>query len=549
MRRISFGKAYVFGLALAALSGASRGQVLAATPFASGLSSPIAIVQDPARRDVQYVVEQTGLIRVIKNGVMQVTPLLDLTTDVLFGGEQGLLGMAIPRDFGSSGFFYVNMTTAGPVMQVARFTLGTNDPLVADKASRLNIIRTPRQNDNHNGGTIQFGSDGMLYIGMGDGGGTGDQDNNAQNPNTLLGKMVRIDPKSDAFPTDPQRNYRIPSNNPFVDNTPITAMREIWAFGYRNPFKFSFDDPLLLGTGAMTVGDVGQGSYEEIDYEPAGSGGANYGWRRFEGFYQHGNTPLAYGPDTKPAYVYGRGSGSTVIGGRVYRGLELGSDYFGRYFFGDFGSGRVWSMVFFFDEALGRWRARDLREHTGTIGSPAIGSLASIDVDAAGEIILVDYNGKASKLTRSNTTWIREFTVQTGSVVSGSLRHLVLNDAKPLTLALTVDALPTSTMTVVGRTNRATKTALDIEAVGQLTHIGKGRLRMYARRWSDNQYVQVRVENIDQVKRRFRMTGLDSATYVRASDGRVEMRLTVERIGFSTNATRIQWDQALMTVR
>lgn len=524
-------------------------QNLVANPFATGLEQPIAVVQDPARKDVQYIVQQTGKILVVRSGVVQTTPLIDLSDSIVSVAEQGLLGMAIPKDFLTSGQFYVNMTVPGLAMQVARFTLSSTDPLVANKASRLNILKTPRQNNNHNAGTIQFGPDGMLFVPTGDGGGSGDPDNNSQNPQSLLGKMLRIDPRSDSFPNDPERFYRIPSNNPFVDNQPIVARKEIWSFGLRNPFKFSFDDPVLLGTGALILGDVGQDAYEEIDYEPSGQGGNNYGWRRFEGFYQYSNAVLAYDPDTKPAYVYNHGTGTAVVGGRVYRGLELGADYFGRYFFADFEAGRVWSMVFFFDAVANRWKARDLREHTSQIGTVALGNVSSIDVDAAGELILVDYNGKATRLSRTNSTWIKEFTVQQGTVASGGLRSLIGSDDKTLAIVMANTSPLKSTVTVIGKTNRANPSFLDVDLVGNMSQPVNGLLRIYARRWSDNAYVQVSAQTINGTKRRFRLTGLPAATYVRSSDQRIEVRMTVERNGVSSGSLQVLWDQVVLGTR
>ncbi|MBS1714171.1 MAG: PQQ-dependent sugar dehydrogenase [Armatimonadetes bacterium] len=545
-------KQFVVSIALAVSAAGASGQSLKATTVVTGLSSPIEIVQDPIRRNVQYIVEQGGVIKVRIDGVVRTMPLIDVSGSIVSGGEQGLLGMAVPAGF-ANGYFYVNCTRPGPRMQVDRYTVTQGDPYVADPATRRTVIATARTNDNHNGGKIAFGPDGMLYIGIGDGGGSGDPEGNGQNPSTLLGKMVRIDPRTDDFPTDPERSYHVPADNPFVDNDPVVARKEIWSFGLRNPFKFNFDDPNLAGNGALVIGDVGQGAWEELDYEPyvrgaGSSGGANYGWGRFEGFAQFSDRALAYSPDTKPAYVYDHGKGETVIGGRVYRGLQLGPDAFGRYFFADYITRRLWSLRFYFDANVGRWRALDLREHTAEVGSDVIGGIVSIDVDSYGELFLVDLNGKVSSLTRTDSTWIKDLTVQDGKIKSGALRNLIGIDDKDLVLSTKAGLPATSTMTVVGQTNRSSSSFFDFDAVGRLSNGSKGLLRMYARRWTDGAYVQVRAENMDSTQRRFRVTGLPAATYVRASDGRVEIRLGVQ-VTQSVATSTVAWNQVLMSAR
>lgn len=537
-------------LALLFLSITANAQLYSLQSFVNGLTQPIAMVQDPSNRNVQYVVQQGGLIRTVKDGIIQATPFLDLSGVVQLGSEQGLLGLAFPADYLTSRHFYVNMTVPGPTMQLARFDRSLMDPLIADPNSRLDILRTPRQNANHNAGTIKFGPDGLLYVPMGDGGGSGDEPGNAQNPNTWLGKMLRIDPRSDDFLADNTRNYHVPVNNPFVAGKPITALKEIWAFGLRNPFKFSFDDTNLLGTGAMIIGDVGQDDWEEIDFQPIAKGANNYGWRRLEGFSLFSaNSPLAYSPETKPAYVYNHTTGTTVIGGQVYRGLELGPETFGRYFFSDFAVGRVWSVQFKFDAALGRWTAYDLKEHTDSLGSGNIGSPVAFDVDSFGEIYIVDYNGGINKMVNHFASWVKEFTLQSGRVASGAVRNLVLIDDKPLQIENATAQSKSCTVSVFGRSNVTARNALDLDAVGQLTQGATGLLRISLRRWSDNQFVQVNAQNMDSVKRRFRLTGLSATTFVRAGDGRMEVKLDVLRSGSVTGLYRAMWDQVLLKVR
>jgi glucose/arabinose dehydrogenase len=359
--------------------------------YASGFQTPVAFVQDPTDRSVQFVVQQTGRIRVVRNGTVLGTDFLDLTSAIACCGEQGLLGLAFAPDYASSGRFFVNFTNSAGDTVVARFRRST-EPVVADAASRADltflgrrIIEQPFAN--HNGGHLVFGPDGYLYIGLGDGGSGNDPGNRAQNPNELLGKMLRIDvnvPGSDPI------GYTIPPDNPFVGRA---GLDEIWAFGLRNPWRYSFDDPARGGTGALVIGDVGQNRFEEIDYEPRGAGGRNYGWRNREGAHDNVTSQQpAFQPLIDPIFEYGRSDGVSVTGGFVYRGSRLGSSYRGRYFFADY-SGRVWSLALSVDEA-GEARASDRREHTAELGgSSVLGSISSFGVDADGELYIVNHSG------------------------------------------------------------------------------------------------------------------------------------------------------------
>ncbi|MGE3841938.1 MAG: PQQ-dependent sugar dehydrogenase [Vicinamibacterales bacterium] len=364
-----------------------------------GLSQPVQFVQDPSQPTIQYVVQQSGLIRVISGGVLQPTPFLDLGGAIASGGERGLLGLAFPSDYGTSRRFYVNFTNAAGHTVIARFLRQSGNPLVADATSRFDLRWPTGQRFivqpyvNHNGGALVFGSDGYLYIGMGDGGSGNDPQHYAQNPQSLLGKMLRIDVN---VAESDQNGYRIPADNPFVgDSGAAAALDEIWAFGFRNPWRFSQDPPALGGTGALVIGDVGQGAREEIDYEPAGAGGRNYGWRNVEGTRTNVTSlPLAYGPATSPIFDYGRNEGQSITGGVVYRGTALGPAYQGRYFYGDFASGRIWSLGLIVDQASHEARVAGREEHTSELGgSGAIGNPAAIDIDANGEIYISDWDG------------------------------------------------------------------------------------------------------------------------------------------------------------
>ncbi|MDQ3487583.1 MAG: PQQ-dependent sugar dehydrogenase, partial [Acidobacteriota bacterium] len=246
------------------------------------------------------------------------------------------------------------------------------------------VIRQPFAN--HNGGHLAFGPDGFLYIGLGDGGSGNDPDHRAQNPNELLGKFLRVDVSvPDAHPT----GYQVPEDNPFIG----TATRpEIWSFGWRNPWRYSFDDPSRGGTGALVAGDVGQNQWEEVNYEPRGRGGRNYGWRNREGAHDNVTSlPPAFVPLVDPVHEYDHTIGGSITGGYVYRGTALAAEYRGRYFFGDFIRSRVWSVALTVDGS-GQARASDVREHTADFGGATqLANVASFAVDAAGELHIVSY--------------------------------------------------------------------------------------------------------------------------------------------------------------
>ena len=365
---------------------------LRAEVYVSGLTHPLGFIQDPADPAVQYVPQQEGIVRVVRNGVLQPTPFLDLSGAISIGGERGLLGLAFPPDYAASGRFYVDFTNPAGASVVARFNRSAGNPLIADPASRFDLqwsngLRTiPQPFANHNGGNLVFGPDGYLYIGKGDGGDANDPFHNAQNPASLLGKILRIDVD---VPDADVEGFDIPADNPFGGSgTP-----EIWAFGMRNPWRFTFDNPLLGGTGALVIGDVGQMAREEIDYEPAGRGGRNYGWRNREGTRDNVTSlPPAFTPLVDPIFEYERTAGRSITGGYVYRGTALGAAYRGRYFFADFITGRVWSLALAIDAVTGEATASDLRDHTVDLGgAPAVASLSSFGVDAAGELYLANH--------------------------------------------------------------------------------------------------------------------------------------------------------------
>lgn len=362
--------------------------------IARGLRSPVAVVADPTDRAVLVVVEQGGLVRLVRDGQLLPQPLLDLTNDVITGGERGLLGFAFSPDLDSRRLF-VKFTNRNGDTVVARFRRQSGNPLAVEEHSRLDLQWPDGRRfvdqpfSNHNGGHLAFGPDGYLYIGMGDGGSGGDPMNHAQNPQSLLGKMLRIDV---GVPDEDTRGYRIPEDNPFLDGQPISALPEIWAFGLRNPWRYHFDDWTRGGVGAMLLADVGQDRREEINFEPRGAGGRNYGWRLREGRQTYdARTPAAYLPLTDPIHDYNHDVGRSITGGFIYRGAELDPSFNGRYFYADFTAGRVFSIALHLDEQ-GEAGAEDQREHTAALGgSQTLGLVSSFGNDADGELLLLNY--------------------------------------------------------------------------------------------------------------------------------------------------------------
>ena len=289
---------------LAGLFGVPAAAQLRSEVVVSGLTLPVGFVQDPTSADTQYVIEQGGRVRVLRGGSLAADDFLDLSGAISSGGERGLLGLAFAPDYASSGRLFVDFTNPNGDTVIARFRRSAGDPRRADPASRFDFrwpdgatfIAQPYAN--HNAGNLQFGPDGYLYVALGDGGSGNDPENRAQTMTTLLGKMLRLDVSvSDGDPN----GYRPAPGNPFIGRAGY--LPEIWAVGLRNPWRYSFDASGPGATGALIIGDVGQNSYEEIDYEPAGRGGRNYGWRVREGAHDNVTTmPPAFLPLADPMY-------------------------------------------------------------------------------------------------------------------------------------------------------------------------------------------------------------------------------------------------------
>lgn len=348
-----------------------RGPAITLTQYVGGLENPTHVTHadDGSRR--LFITEKAGQIQVIKNGALLATPLLSITNRVgSSGSEQGLLSVAFPPGYESKGYFYVDYTDTDGNTVVSRFHL-TADPDVADSGSEEVVFTQTQPYVNHNGGQLAFGPDGYLYIGMGDGGGAGDPEEHAQDPASLLGKLLRIDVESGATP------YGIPPSNPFTQTAGHRA--EIWALGLRNPWRFSFD----RGTGDLYIGDVGQAQYEEVDFQPASSsGGENYGWNLMEGAHCYPSGPCDQTGLVLPVAEYDHSVGCSVTGGMVYRGSESPS-LEGIYFYGDYCSGRIWGL---FGDG-GRWRQILLLDTNLTI--------TSFGEDEAGNLYVTDFWGGA----------------------------------------------------------------------------------------------------------------------------------------------------------
>lgn len=300
--------------------------------FATGLTSPVEITN--ANDSRLFVVQQNGIIRIIQpNGTINTTHFLNISSKINFGGERGLLGLAFHPQYSTNGYFFVYYNNPSGNIIVARYTVSSTDPNVADANSEKILLNIPKPFANHNGGSIHFAPDGKLWIITGDGGSGGDPGNNAQNKNSLLGKMLRIDVNA----TDPTP-YNIPPDNPFAGSG-VDGADEIWAYGLRNAWKFSFD----LTTGNAIIADVGQETIEEINKMPITQAGLNYGWRCYEGnnVYNNSTGCPAQSTITFPIAVYDHsGNKCSITGGYVYRGTQYPALQ-GKYFFADYCSTQI----------------------------------------------------------------------------------------------------------------------------------------------------------------------------------------------------------------
>ena len=360
---------------------------------ATGFASPLYLTAIPDGSGRVLVVEKAGLVRILNpaTGAIAAAPFLDITGTIATDSERGLLGLALGPDFMTSGIVYAYVTNTTGTIEVRRFTTVSGNRDRVDPATSDVIISIPHPGfSNHNGGWLDFGPDGNLYMGVGDGGGGGDPNRNGQNPNALLGKMLRIDPSHDSFPADPLRDYAIPAGNPYATGG---GAPEIWMTGMRNPFRAGFDRT----TGNLYIGDVGQDLIEEIDLVPFGVSGLNFGWNQREGSqpYNAGANSAAF---TAPVAEYGHGSGAlqgnSVTGGYVYRGPVEALQ--GQYFFGDFVSANIWSVPvtrLVQGQTLAA-TAFTQRRATFTPIAGTITNISSFGLDQTGNLYIVDYDGE-----------------------------------------------------------------------------------------------------------------------------------------------------------
>ncbi len=373
--------ATIASLALPGCPPPAPGSIVALQAVATGFSAPLYVASPPGDAARLFVVEQGGRIWIVKDGARLAAPFLDISTRLgNDSGEQGLLGLAFHPNYAENGAFFVNYINEDLDTRIARYTVSSADPDLADADSEVILLEVEQPFANHNGGMLAFGpNDGYLYIALGDGGSGNDPNNNGQNLGTLLGKILRID-------VDTGDPYGIPAENPFVGNT--AARPEIWAYGLRNPWRFSFD----RANGDLYIGDVGQSTREEIDFQPADSpGGENYGWRNREGSICRPGEEVCDLPGAvDPIHDYDKLITQSITGGYVYRGADIPALQ-GAYLFADYTSAEVWS--FRYDgTALSEFQAQPALTPPGSSRIPSFGE------DTDGELYVIDYRGTVYRI-------------------------------------------------------------------------------------------------------------------------------------------------------
>ena len=343
---------------------------------AGGFVAPIHLTA-PAGDSRLFVVEQDGLIKIIADGQVLGTSFLDISNIVQAGGERGLFSMAFHPQYSSNGYFYVSYTDNGGDSRIERYSV-SGDANVADASSAKLILSLTQPAGNHNGGQIAFGGDGMLFIGFGDGGGAGDPQGHGQNTNTLLGALLRID-------VDDGDPYAIPPDNPFVGQA---GADEVWAYGLRNPWRFSFDRV----ADRLYVADVGQNEWEEVNAAAATQAGVNYGWNTMEGLHCYNAESCDTDGLTLPVLEYSNSSGNcSVTGGHVYRGDTM-TEVQGHYFYSDYCGGFLRSFKYSGGSVTGEveWDVGD------------VGRVLSFGEDASGELYVLSNNGNVYRLVKSS---------------------------------------------------------------------------------------------------------------------------------------------------
>ncbi|MEJ7809370.1 MAG: PQQ-dependent sugar dehydrogenase [Gemmatimonadaceae bacterium] len=339
---------------------------------ASGLANPLYLTA-PNGDARLFIVEQPGRVRIVQNGQLLPAPFLDISSKVSSGGERGLLSVAFHPRYAQNGLLYVNYTDTRGDTRVERYHVSANANL-ADASSAALVITVAQPFANHNGGLVLFGPDGMLYIGMGDGGSGGDPQGNGQNPQALLGKMLRLD-------VDGGDPYAIPAGNPYASSG--AGRREIWASGLRNPWRFAFD----AQAGLLYIADVGQNRWEEVSVVPAASAGLNYGWNRTEGNHCYSTDACDMTGLVPAAAEYSHDDGCSITGGFVYRGQQM-PGLVGHYFYSDYCTGFVRSFRY------ANGRVNDARDWSLS----GAGNVLSFGLDSAGELYLLSADGRVSRI-------------------------------------------------------------------------------------------------------------------------------------------------------
>lgn len=348
----------------------------------TGFFRPLLAVSPHDGTNRLLVVEQSGRVWLLKDGVMQNTPFINLANrvsqDILNGySERGLLGLVFHPNYEENGFFFVNFTDSSGNSHVTRYSVSTDNPDIADPDSAVEILSFAQPYANHNGGNMAFGPDGYLYIGTGDGGSQNDPLDSGQNPGDLLASILRINIDD----TQGDRFYRVPNDNPFFTDANVAP--EVWDWGVRNPWRFSFDRI----TGDFYIADVGQNTWEEVNFIAAedNTGGQNFGWPSFEGEVAYRNVSL-YNPAIEPIAVYDHASGCSVTGGYVYRGEAI-PELQGTYLYSDYCSGIIW----------GAYRDETMTWQSGVILDTDF-QVSSFGEDEAGELYIVNYGGSILKI-------------------------------------------------------------------------------------------------------------------------------------------------------
>jgi glucose/arabinose dehydrogenase len=350
----------------------ARGEGARLQTVVTGLSSPLYVTTPPGDISRLFIVEQTGAIRIVKDGTLLPAPFLDLSGRIIVGGEQGLLGLAFDPEYATTGRFVVHYSDPAGDTHLSTFQV-TADPDVADPASEQIILAADQPYPNHNGGQVVFGPDGFLYLGLGDGGAANDPEGRGQDLTELLGSILRLDVQGGP-------SYAVPPDNPFIGQAGVQP--EIWSYGLRNPWRFSFD----RATGDLYIADVGQNQFEEVDVAPSAAGagrGTNYGWSVMEGSHCLTGDQCDQTGLTLPAFEYDHGQGCSITGGYVYRGTAI-PQLQGVYFFGDFCQGWVRSF---------RYSVEGATELTDWPTLRPGGQITSFGEDNAGELYVVTATG------------------------------------------------------------------------------------------------------------------------------------------------------------